>query len=72
MADLDPTSVPPEYTKEGADWLAVFNPHVPRVMDVKLEAKFTHDRCVCEVGSGFLVEKDVPLMGWLFGRLNEG
>ncbi|TFY81284.1 hypothetical protein EWM64_g2728 [Hericium alpestre] len=48
MSDiLDPSTVSPEFVKEGADWLAVFNPNVPRVMDVKLLSKFVHDKVVC-------------------------
>jgi hypothetical protein len=43
---LDPLSVPPEFVKEGTDWLAVFNPTVPRVMDVDLAHKFVHDKYV--------------------------
>ncbi|KAI0316319.1 WD40 repeat-like protein [Amylostereum chailletii] len=46
---LDPSAVPIEYLKEGPDWLAVFNPRVQRVMDVKLLARFPHDKVVCSV-----------------------
>ncbi|KAI0066998.1 WD40 repeat-like protein [Artomyces pyxidatus] len=49
MSDLDPTNVPPEFLKEGADWLAVFSPKVPRVMDVSLAAKYPHQTVVCSV-----------------------
>jgi glucose repression regulatory protein TUP1 len=44
--DLDPATVPPEFLKEGHDWLAVFNPDVRRVMDINLSCKFTHDKSV--------------------------
>jgi len=47
MADgLDPTTVPADFVKEGGDWLAIFNPHVPRQMDVQLAARYVHDRHV--------------------------
>lgn len=42
--DLDPNSVGLEFIKEGADWRAIFNPKVPRQMDVKLLNKFVHER----------------------------
>lgn len=44
--ELDPLSVPLEFVKEGSDWLAVFNPRVPRAMDVKLVNRFVHEKCV--------------------------
>jgi hypothetical protein len=48
MADeLDSTTVPADFVKEGDDWLAIFNPHVPRQMDVQLAARYVHERCVC-------------------------
>ncbi|KZP33863.1 WD40 repeat-like protein [Athelia psychrophila] len=47
--DLDPASVGPEFIKEGADWLAIFNPKVPRPMDVTLTRKFVHSKVVCSV-----------------------
>ncbi|OJA15460.1 hypothetical protein AZE42_02200 [Rhizopogon vesiculosus] len=44
MADeLDPTTVPADFVKEGGDWLAIFNPCVPRQMDVQLAARYVHD-----------------------------
>jgi hypothetical protein len=43
--DLDPSTVGFEFIKEGSDWLAIFNPKVPRQMDVKLTNRFTHDKC---------------------------
>ncbi|EGO03630.1 hypothetical protein SERLA73DRAFT_130029 [Serpula lacrymans var. lacrymans S7.3] len=46
---LDPQSVPPEFTKESTDWLAIFNPRVPRQMDVQLAARFVHDGVICSV-----------------------
>lgn len=44
--DLDPSCVGLEFIKEGADWLAIFNPKVPRQMDVKLAHKFAHEKYV--------------------------
>jgi hypothetical protein len=43
--DLDPSIVGFEFIKEGSDWLAIFNPKVPRQMDVKLANRFIHDKC---------------------------
>ena len=42
--ELDPTSVGLEFTKEGGDWLAVFNPSVPRAMDVSLVQRLVHNK----------------------------
>ncbi|THH14583.1 hypothetical protein EW146_g5767 [Bondarzewia mesenterica] len=47
--ELDPSSIPAEFLKEGSDWIAAFNPRVQRVMDVKLESKFQHEKVVCSV-----------------------
>jgi hypothetical protein len=44
--DLEPGVVGFEFVKEGTDWLAVFNPQVPRQMDVKLTKRFVHEKCV--------------------------
>jgi glucose repression regulatory protein TUP1 len=45
--ELDATTVPADFVKEGGDWLAIFNPRVPRQMDVQLAARHVHDGCVC-------------------------
>lgn len=42
--DLDPHNVPAELKKEGADWFAVFNPKVKRVLDVNLLHTLIHER----------------------------
>ncbi|KAH7926145.1 WD40 repeat-like protein [Leucogyrophana mollusca] len=47
--DLDPMTVPSEFIKEGGDWLAVFNPLIPRQMDVQLAGRFVHEGVVCSV-----------------------
>lgn len=50
MDDLNPSFVGLDFIKEGPDWLAIFNPKVPRQMDVKLVNKFVHEKCVpCHV-----------------------
>ncbi|KAG1730837.1 WD40-repeat-containing domain protein [Suillus paluster] len=50
MADeLDSTTVPADFVKEGGDWLAIFNPRVPRQMNVQLAARYVHDGVVCSV-----------------------
>ncbi|EJU02232.1 WD40 repeat-like protein [Dacryopinax primogenitus] len=45
MVDMD--RVPPEYRTEGGDWFAIYNPHVPRVLDVKLVHTLLHESVVC-------------------------
>ncbi|KAI0266558.1 WD40 repeat-like protein [Gloeopeniophorella convolvens] len=49
MDPLDPAVVSPEFLKEGADWFAVFNPAVQRVMDINLASAFAHNKAVCSV-----------------------
>lgn len=43
--DLDADQIPRGLKKEGTDWIAVYNPHVPRFLDVKLQFSLLHDRC---------------------------
>ncbi|KAI9808521.1 MAG: transcriptional regulatory protein rco1 [Sarcosagium campestre] len=47
LADLDPERLPAHQKKEGSDWFAVFNPRVPRVLDVDLVHTLVHDSVVC-------------------------
>ncbi|KAI9772871.1 MAG: general transcription repressor [Geoglossum simile] len=47
LADLDPDRLPPNQKKEGADWFAIFNPRVQRVLDVDLVHTLPHDSVVC-------------------------
>ncbi|KAK2811860.1 hypothetical protein FQN50_001898 [Emmonsiellopsis sp. PD_5] len=47
LADLDPDKLPPSQKREGADWYAVFNPEVPRTLDVDLVHHLVHDSVVC-------------------------
>jgi glucose repression regulatory protein TUP1 len=42
--DLDPLKLPAELKKEGSDWFAVFNPKVPRTLDVGLVHTLNHER----------------------------
>ncbi|CAA7264258.1 unnamed protein product [Cyclocybe aegerita] len=45
--DLDIHNIPPELKKEGADWFAIFNPKVKRVLDVNLMHTLMHESVVC-------------------------
>ncbi|KAI9836692.1 MAG: hypothetical protein M1819_001328 [Sarea resinae] len=47
LADLDPDRLAPNQKREGSDWFAVFNPRVPRVLDVDLVHTLSHDSVVC-------------------------
>lgn len=47
LADLDPERLPPHQKKEGSDWYAVYNPRVPRVLDVDLVHTLDHHSVVC-------------------------
>lgn len=47
LADLDFEKLPPHQKKEGADWFAVFNPDVTRVLDVDLVHHLPHESVVC-------------------------
>jgi glucose repression regulatory protein TUP1 len=44
--DLDPSTVSPEFKKEGSDWFAVFNPKIKKGLDVNLVHTLMHERCV--------------------------
>ncbi|EZF24883.1 hypothetical protein H112_02674 [Trichophyton rubrum D6] len=47
LAELDPDKLPPSQKKESSDWYAVFNPDIPRVLDVDLVHNLIHDSVVC-------------------------
>lgn len=51
LADLDPERMPENLkrvgTGPGGDWFAVFNPAVPRVLDVQLNHTLPHESVVC-------------------------
>ncbi|KAI9782387.1 MAG: hypothetical protein M1839_005260 [Geoglossum umbratile] len=46
LSDLNIDDVPPEYKKEGDGWFAIFNPNLPRVLDVDLVRTLPHDSVV--------------------------
>ncbi|KAJ7230707.1 chromatin associated protein [Mycena pura] len=43
----DPAVVPPQWKKEGSDWFVLYNPAIPRVLDVSLLHTFPHETVVC-------------------------
>ena len=45
--DLDPSTVPAEYRKDGEDWFALYNPRVPQSLNVDLVYQFNHESVVC-------------------------
>ncbi|KAL7273211.1 general transcription repressor [Rhizina undulata] len=47
LADLDPERIPANQKKEGSDWFALFNPRVPRLLDVDLVHTLEHNSVVC-------------------------
>lgn len=47
LADLNPERLPPHQKREGHDWFAVFNPRIPRVLDVDLVHNLQHESVVC-------------------------
>ncbi|KAI5803132.1 WD40-repeat-containing domain protein [Geopyxis carbonaria] len=47
LADLDPERQPASLKKEGPDWFALFNPRVPRLLDVDLVHTLDHHSVVC-------------------------
>lgn len=47
LGDLDFEKLNPAFKKEGQDWFAVFNPEVPRVLDVELVHHLEHNSVVC-------------------------
>ena len=47
---MDPDTAPRNLKKEGTDWVTVFNPKVPRALDVELVHTLQHERCVMPGG----------------------
>ncbi|KAJ7493401.1 chromatin associated protein [Mycena galericulata] len=48
LADTpDPANVPPQWKKEGSDWFVLYNPAIPRTLDVSLVHTFMHETVVC-------------------------
>ena len=47
LAELDLERLPPSQKKVESDWFAIFNPEVPRVLDVDLVHTLQHESVVC-------------------------
>ncbi|KAJ9080183.1 transcription repressor [Entomophthora muscae] len=47
LSDLDPESVPAQHKREGGDWFAIFNPKIPRALNVDLVSTLDHNSVVC-------------------------
>lgn len=47
LADLDVGDLSPQHRRDGSDWFAIFNPRIPRVLDVDLKHTLNHDSVVC-------------------------
>ncbi|PUU73657.1 WD40-repeat-containing domain protein [Tuber borchii] len=47
LGDLEYDRVPANQKKEGPDWFAIFNPKVPRLLDVDLVHTLEHNSVVC-------------------------
>jgi WD40 repeat protein len=47
LANLNPDDLSPEQKRVGSDWFAVFNPDLPRVLDVQLLHNLLHESAVC-------------------------
>lgn len=46
-SDMDPDMISRELKKEGTDWTVLFNPNVPRVLDINLVHTLEHQSVVC-------------------------
>jgi len=46
LEDLDRSTLPPEFKKEGSDWSAIFNPKAKRMLDVSLVHTLAHEKLV--------------------------
>src|SRR5258708_19581824 len=46
LSDLRPEQVLLELKKEGSNWWAIFNPSIPRVLDISLSLTLRHERPV--------------------------
>ncbi|KAJ6485827.1 chromatin associated protein [Mycena sanguinolenta] len=48
LADAsDPSAVPPQFKNGGPDWFVLYNPAIPRTLDVSLVHTFMHETVVC-------------------------
>ncbi|KAF8196823.1 WD40-repeat-containing domain protein [Mycena galopus ATCC 62051] len=43
----DPADFPPQFKKEGSDWFVLYNPTIPRTLEVSLVHTFMHETVVC-------------------------
>jgi len=46
LDDLDQSTLPPEFKKQGGNWSAIFNPKVKRVLDISLVHILAHEGLV--------------------------
>lgn len=47
LSEYDPEKLPPAYKRIAEDWHAIFNPRVPRKIDVDLLHTLNHESVVC-------------------------
>lgn len=47
LSELNPDEMPDHLKRTGPDWYAVFNPNVPRALDVQLMHNLVHESVVC-------------------------
>lgn len=47
FGDMDPAQIPANQKKEGPDWFVLYNPRVPRTLDVDLVHTLEHNSVVC-------------------------
>ncbi len=44
ICHLDPEKIPREFKREGQDWIVVYNPKAPRLLNVELFHNLEHER----------------------------
>ncbi|KAJ1933222.1 general transcription repressor [Linderina macrospora] len=44
---MDPDSVPPQLKREGSDWFVIYNPKMPRMMNIENMFTLEHNSVVC-------------------------
>lgn len=47
LAEIDLEQLQPHHKKQSEDWFAIFNPQIPRVLDVELLHTLQHESVVC-------------------------
>ncbi|KAJ1728191.1 general transcription repressor, partial [Coemansia sp. Benny D160-2] len=47
LADIDPDTVPANLKREGADWFVIFNPKIPRALNIEHVHTLDHTSVVC-------------------------